>query len=844
MSLPDSKNLVTVERLSAVLGGSDGTGGLWGKTKDLIDNIPSANLVGDNHITVTSDDTTHTVTIATDIAAQTAYTSKGTATKVPQITTNTLGQVTSITEVEISGVTPASHTHGNITNDGKVGSTADYAVVTTTGGAITATSLATSAPTASGNALSFIDSVSQNSKGKITATKKSVTVDSTYSATGTNPVNGTAIAAAIGTLDVSAIAGSASKTLTSISETDGKISATYSDIAIAQSQVTDLTTDLGNKAPKNSPALTGTPTAPTAAAGTNTTQIATTAFVKTAVTNGLAEADALVYKGTIAGGSTGSYGALTVAANKGDVYKVTTAGKVDGVTVEVGDMLICNTDSTAAATSSNYATIAANWDFIQTNLDGVVTGPASATDGNIALFDGATGKLLKNSSYSPSSFASSSHNHDSVYFKSAGSVTLVSGSATKIGTSNGSDVKLTLPTIPAAAKDANLNLQINGGTATTVFSANASSAATVTFGSGTANGTIDVNGTDVAVTGLGSAAYTESSDYATSGHTHTTSLASDSGTATVNLAANTTYKLTAGGTSVIFKTPADGNTDTKVKATAKTDDVNYKILATASASPTSGNATEAVYDADITLNPSTNTIAANISGNAATASKINTSAKIGDTNKGVYIAADGTVTAMSYTVSKSVPSNAVFTDASVTAVDNHYAPAEDSTAEKDASGGTATQLPTSSTGTLVQVVTGVKMDAKGHVTGVVSKGLWSPDNNTTYTPQKLGFGYGTCGTAAATAAKAVTLSGYEIVTNGIVAVKFTYAVPASATLNINSKGAKNIYYRGAAITSGVIGAGDIATFIYDGTQYQLLSVGSGEQEMTDQEVTDLLAALT
>lgn len=36
-------------------------------------------------------------------------------------------------------------------------------------------------------------------------------------------------------------------------------------------------------APINSPTLTGTPTAPTAAAGTNTTQIATTAFVKNAI---------------------------------------------------------------------------------------------------------------------------------------------------------------------------------------------------------------------------------------------------------------------------------------------------------------------------------------------------------------------------------------------------------------------------------------------------------------------------------------------------------------------------------------------------------------------------------
>jgi hypothetical protein len=42
---------------------------------------------------------------------------------VPQITTNSLGQVTGITEVTITGVTPASHTHGNITNAGGITAT-------------------------------------------------------------------------------------------------------------------------------------------------------------------------------------------------------------------------------------------------------------------------------------------------------------------------------------------------------------------------------------------------------------------------------------------------------------------------------------------------------------------------------------------------------------------------------------------------------------------------------------------------------------------------------------------------------------------------------------------------
>ena len=101
---------------------------------------------------------------------------------------------------------------------------------------------------------------------------------------------------------------------------------------------------------------------------------------------------------------------------------------------------------------------------------------------------------------------------------------------------------------------------------------------------------------------------------------------------------------------------------------------------------------------------------------------------------------------------------------------------------------------------------------------------WRDDANTTYTPQKLGFGYGTCSTAAATAAKVATLTNYELVTNGYVSIKFTYAVPANATLSINSKTAKAIYYKGAAITANIIKAGDTATFVYNGSQYHLVAI--------------------
>lgn len=138
-------------------------------------------------------------------------------------------------------------------------------------------------------------------------------------------------------------------------------------------------------------------TAPSSSSDDST--VPTSKAVWTAVSNGIAAADAMIYRGTFAGGSTGEYGALTPFANNGWTYKVTTAGKINGKAVEIGDMLICNTDGTSAATSSNYSTIAANWDVIQANIDGAVTGPSSSTNAHVAVFNGSSGKVIKDSGF-------------------------------------------------------------------------------------------------------------------------------------------------------------------------------------------------------------------------------------------------------------------------------------------------------------------------------------------------------------------------------------------------------------------------------------------------------------
>lgn len=87
--------------------------------------------------------------------------------------------------------------------------------------------------------------------------------------------------------------------------------------------------------------------------------------------------------------------------------------------------------------------------------------------------------------------------------------------------------------------------------------------------------------------------------------------------------------------------------------------------------------------------------------------------------------------------------------------------------------------------------------------------------------------YGTCSTAAATAAKAVSVSGFSLYTGVSVAVKFTYANTASSpTLNVSGTGAKPIYAVGAAIASKYWwGAGDMAIFVYDGTRWVLNECG-------------------
>lgn len=138
----------------------------------------------------------------------------------------------------------------------------------------------------------------------------------------------------------------------------------------------DVSEELDAKAPLSNPAFTGTVTI-------NGDAVATQEYV-----NGLI--------GQIEGGVPGIVDDTdnpipTTDYKAGQMWRVAVAGTYVGEACEVGDLIICLKDY-ASGTASN-----SDFMIVQANIDGAVTGANSSTDGHIVVFNGSTGKVIKDS---------------------------------------------------------------------------------------------------------------------------------------------------------------------------------------------------------------------------------------------------------------------------------------------------------------------------------------------------------------------------------------------------------------------------------------------------------------
>lgn len=172
-------------------------------------------------------------------------------------------------------------------------------------------------------------------------------------------------------------------------------------------ELSSVASAISSKADLNSPGLTGTPTAPTASYGTNTTQLATTAFVQAAIPSGVI----LLWSGSVAsipGGwalCNGSNGTPDLrnrfVVGAGSTYSVGNTGGADSVTL------------TSAQIPSHTHTV-------------TTTGSTSSSGAHTHTFSGTTGNMSANSSHTHT-ITDPGHTHKADFWASGNGTGYYSG---------------------------------------------------------------------------------------------------------------------------------------------------------------------------------------------------------------------------------------------------------------------------------------------------------------------------------------------------------------------------------------------------------------------------------
>ncbi len=367
--------------------------------------------------------------------------------------------------------------------------------------------------------LNLIENGAVRSSHQITGTGK-VTV--TADATGKVTINGAATTAASGSANGTiaidgkdvAVKGLGSAAYTASSAYATAAQGTKADNAVPNTRtvnghalsadvtVTKADVGLGNVTNESkatmftNAALTGTPTAPTAAGGTSSTQIATTAFVINEIGSKISAAQALRFKGTI--GTDGDVTELPANHTVGDTYVVKAAGNFAGEGCEAGDMIICVKSGTTAANG--------DWSVIQRNLDGAVTGKSLTANAVIlgnggstvkALATGTAGYVLKATASGPAWQAEK----DTVYTHPAGGAPSKTTGFYKFSTDATSHVasvtavtKADITALGIPGADTNTTYTFAGGTGRFTVTPSGGTAQTVSIGKPATAGAADTAG--------------------------------------------------------------------------------------------------------------------------------------------------------------------------------------------------------------------------------------------------------------------------------------------------------------------------------------------------------------
>jgi hypothetical protein len=265
-----------------------------------------------------------------------------------------------------------ANTKGKIQLTNDLGGTAATPTVNSVGGVSSSTiaSLPTSVASNTSSITSLQTSVASNT-ASITSNTNSIATNASNIATNAANITTNTTNIASNTSSITNLQTSVASNTASITSLETRVTANTASITSNSTDIATNTSEIALRATISSPSFTGTPTAPTPAAGTSNTQIATTAFVSSLV-GGSATPDA----------DASTKGKIQLTNDLGGTASAPTVNSVGGVSSAT--IATLNTNITAATSSNTANTIVkrdANGDFaagmITANLTGNVTGNAS-----------------------------------------------------------------------------------------------------------------------------------------------------------------------------------------------------------------------------------------------------------------------------------------------------------------------------------------------------------------------------------------------------------------------------------------------------------------------------------
>ena len=139
--------------------------------------------------------------------------------------------------------------------------------------------------------------------------------------------------------------------------------------------------------------------------GTNLTQSIKN-YINAVASGAIGGIDSMVFKGTIgtigatitelpSSGYTAGWTYKAITSDPTNNFGLSTTTGTGQGRVEPGDLIIAITN----AGSNQVAFNSAHWTVVQTNIDGMVTGPVLSTDNAVAVFDGISGRIIKDSGF-------------------------------------------------------------------------------------------------------------------------------------------------------------------------------------------------------------------------------------------------------------------------------------------------------------------------------------------------------------------------------------------------------------------------------------------------------------